>query len=70
MPRRRHSASPAPGEIMTRRLLTIALAGFALTILGATPAHAQDSTSGPHGKLELPCETCHDMSGWKPARIS
>lgn len=40
-------------------------------VLGALPsaAVAQRSAS-PHGALALPCASCHDAAGWKPAKVA
>lgn len=44
---------------------------FALTPLAAAQQVTPTvSTQNPHGKLELPCATCHAPNGWIPARVS
>lgn len=29
---------------------------------------SQEKTRSPHGKLNIPCENCHTVQGWKPIR--
>jgi len=52
------------------RHLTRLAAAFALSAMAVAPAWAQSGSGSPHGKLDLPCATCHGPDGWKPARIS
>ena len=45
--------------------------GCGLLFLFAAGAAAQEQPGvSPHGKLALPCATCHSADGWRPARIS
>src|ERR1700693_4214269 len=32
------------------------------------PRHATQHTRSPHGTLNLPCQNCHTVYGWKPIR--
>jgi hypothetical protein len=52
------------------------LVGVILSLLFlnfGSPAGAQSSqvyatTRNPHGPLNIPCQNCHTLSGWKPIR--
>ncbi len=40
-----------------------------ILLLVAAPLAAQEGTASPHGKLTVPCTTCHRADGWTPVRI-
>jgi hypothetical protein len=48
------------------------LVGALLFLPSGSPAGAQSqvnaSTRSPHGPLNIPCQNCHTVSGWKPIR--
>ena len=37
-------------------------------VLGVTLAMAADNTRSPHGSLNMACQNCHTVYGWKPIR--
>ena len=37
-------------------------------VLGAPPLATQYNTRSPHGNLNVPCQNCHTVYGWKPIR--
>ncbi|MEZ4456723.1 MAG: hypothetical protein R2882_09275 [Gemmatimonadales bacterium] len=45
------------------------LASVLVLLFGSRPASAQAPADNPHGKLDLPCATCHSSDGWTPAKI-
>lgn len=51
-------------------MISLTLAFFLLP--AGTPAVAQSQVNGntrsPHGPLNIPCQNCHTLSGWKPIR--
>ena len=51
---------------MLRGVLTAVFAAGLLSGQAAHPAH----TRSPHGKLDIPCESCHTASGWRPIRAA
>lgn len=58
--------------LLPYRFILIAM----LVLLAVSNAHAElsspvASTQSPHGRLNIPCETCHTIAGWKviPGKI-
>ena len=42
---------------------------FLASLVGATPPpQSADNTRSPHGNLNMPCQNCHTVYGWKPIR--
>ena len=48
--------------------LIVSLLLFASAVPGAAQGQAPASTRSPHGPLNIPCQNCHTLSGWKPIR--
>ncbi len=38
------------------------------SVAGRTPAQAAEQTRSPHGNLNIACQNCHTVYGWKPIR--
>ncbi|MBZ5654257.1 MAG: hypothetical protein LAO56_03155 [Acidobacteriia bacterium] len=38
------------------------------SVAGGTPPQATDQTRSPHGSLNIACQNCHTVYGWKPIR--
>ncbi len=41
---------------------------FSASLAAATPPQASGNTRSPHGNLNIACQNCHTVYGWKPIR--
>ena len=55
---------------LRRTALVAMLAALPILVPARVQSASAPKVENPHGALQEPCASCHDASGWKPARIS